>query len=206
MFRLLFVIIVLLSNLAAASDFENKIVKNSVFEAGPYDFVYGQADAPVQILEYFSLSCPHCENFYSNIFPKLKKNYIDTGKVMWIKRSYVTDAASSSGTMLLYCVGKEKYEAYLSILLTKQASWAYQKDFIDRLRNIAGLGGMKADKFNACMKDKKIDKHLRDVVKEAKVSLKISGSPSFYINKNKADVYTYKAFTKMIDEELAGKS
>lgn len=174
----------------------------NIYNPGPYDFVSGSPDAPVQILEYFSLTCPHCENFYSNIFPKLKKEYIDTGKVMWIKRSYMTDKSSEAGTLLLNCVDKSKYEAFLNILLIKQASWAYQKDFLDRLRNIAGLGGVNAEKFNTCMNDKKLESALRKLDHKSKKFLKIKGTPVFYINKKKVDAYSYKSFVSLITKTL----
>lgn len=176
--------------------------KNKIYQPGPYDFVYGEADAPIQILEYFSLTCPHCENFHTNIFPKLKKKYIDTGKVMWIKRSYITDLASDGGTLLLNCVDKSSYEAYLNILITKQASWAYQKNFIERLKSIAALGGMSAEKFDTCMNNDKLKKDLNAMARKAKRTLKLSGTPAFFMNKKRIDVYNYKSFTKHIDEAL----
>lgn len=181
-----------------------KISSNKkLYQAGAYDFTYGEPDAPIQVLEYFSLTCPHCENFYSSVFPKLKKEYIDTGKVMWIKRSHISDNASESGTLLLNCVEKSSYEAFLKILLTKQSSWAYQKDFLDRLRNIAGLGGMSAENFNACMNNQNLLSNLRKLDKQSKKFLKIKATPVFYLNQKKIDVYSYKSFTKQIDDAIA---
>ena len=200
------IVIILISSLAIAKDKQISIVNSDIFKPGPYDFTYGQVDAPIQVLEYFSLTCPHCENFYINSFSKLKKEYIDTGKVFWIKRSYVTDAASFSGTMLLNCVGKENYEAYLNILLIKQSSWAYQRDYMDRLQNIAGLGGISANKFHACMNDQKLEKDIRNISHEGTKMLKISGTPFFLINQEKVDVYSYKSFAKRLDNILLEKS
>ncbi len=180
-----------------------KISSSEIYDPGAYDFVYGKPDAPVKVLEYFSLTCPHCENFHTTVFPKLKSNYIDTGKVMWIKRSYTIDEASNAGTMLLNCVDKKSYEAFLNILLTKQSSWAYQKDFLDKLRNIAGLGGISTEKFDNCMKDKKLARALIKIAQDGKRILKFSGTPSFYINQKKTEAYSYKSFTKQIDKALS---
>lgn len=176
--------------------------EDSAFEIQEYDYIYGSNNAKVQIFEYFSLSCPHCEHFYSAVFPKIKTNYIDTGKIAWVKRSYAIDFPSISGSALLHCVGKENYEIYLNILLTKQSSWVYQKDFEDRLKNIAGLGGMSSAQFNKCMKDKKISRYLKNIVKDGKTILKISGTPALFLNKKKIDSYSYKALSNLIDEEI----
>lgn len=200
-----FISIIFLSGLVSAKPNEITVIDNELFNAGPYDFVYGQPDAPVQILEYFSLTCPHCENFYSNVFSKLKEQYIDTGKVFWIKRSYITDAASMSGTMLLGCADKESRDAYLHILLVKQSSWAYQRNFLERLNSIAGLGGMSAIEFDSCMKNSKLEKDIRHVASEAKRVFKISGTPLFFMNQKRFDVYSYKSFAKQIDELLLVK-
>jgi protein-disulfide isomerase len=176
-----------------------------IFRLKPYDMSYGNKDAPVQILEYFAITCRHCEHFYVSIFPRIKELYIDTGKVFWIKRSYINDPASLSGTMLYNCADKDSKEAYLHILLTKQASWAYQKKFMDKLKNIAGLGGMSANKFDACMKDSRLEKNLKNIAAEAKKKLDIQGTPFFFINGERLDAYSYKSFTKRIDEVLSEK-
>jgi protein-disulfide isomerase len=178
------------------------IVRESIFQVGQYDYTYGPKDAKVQIIEYFSLSCPHCEHFYTSIFPKIKEKYIDTGKITWIKRSYTMDQPSMKGTLLLACVGKENYETYLNILLTRQASWAYQNDFEDRLRNIAGLGGMSKDAFQKCMNNQYVQKQLNAVLKEGKTVLKITGTPALYLNKKKVDAYNFRSISKLIDEAL----
>ncbi|MCT4635823.1 MAG: DsbA family protein [Rickettsiales bacterium] len=193
-------IIILFTSVVCAAAPSN--AGNDLYNPGPYDFVSGSSEAPVKILEYYSLTCPHCENFHTNVFPRLKKEYIDTGKVMWIKRSYMTDKSSEAGTLLLNCIDKSRYEAFLNILLTKQASWAYQTDFLDKLRNIAGLGGMNAEKFDVCMNNKNLESALRRLDHRSKKFLKIKGTPVFYINKKKVDVYSYKSFATLIDKTL----
>ena len=104
-----------------------KIIPTNFYKAEPYDIVYGKENAPIQVLEYYSLTCPHCSQFYSSVFPDLKKEYIDSGKVKWIKRGLVMDLQSMKGELLLACASKEFRERYLKILLSKQSSWAYQK-------------------------------------------------------------------------------
>lgn len=204
MLRSLFFLIVVLFTCSAYATSSKKMIINNgkIFQPTERDLIYGDKNAPIQVLEYFTLTCPHCENFFVNIFPKLKEEYIDTGKVMWIKRSFVTDFSSAKGTSLLYCLDKKDYEKYLSILLVKQASWAYQKDPIPVLKNIAALGGMNAKEFNACMDNKEIIKEINTVAEDAKKILKISGTPVFYINQEKVSIYSYKSFKDYVDNLL----
>ena len=79
------------------------------FEPQVNDLTYGKSDAPIQVLEYYSLTCPHCSYFYLNSFPNLKRDYIDKGNVKWIKRSYTADLPSLKATMFLSCVPKDRY-------------------------------------------------------------------------------------------------
>lgn len=176
--------------------------EDSFKEKYSYDIVYGKSNAPVQVLEYYSLTCPHCSHFYTNIFPSLKKDYIDTGKVKWIKRSYTIDKQSLKGTLLIECVAKEKKESYLKILLNKQSNWAYQKDFIQVLENIAKLGGISKEKFQECMDNKKLEEEVTLSSKQARENLKITGTPSFFINKEQKKVYTEASFREALDEAL----
>lgn len=171
-------------------------------ETYSYDIVYGKNDAPVQVLEYYSLTCPHCSHFYTHSFPKLKQDYIDTGKVKWIKRSYTIDKQSLKGTMLLECVDKDKRENYLKILLNKQSNWAYQKDFITILENIASLGGMKKETFKECMENKELELKITNASQQAREALKITGTPSFFINKEYKKVYSENSFREALDSAL----
>lgn len=202
-----FIIFILCSSSAYSipSKTESKMLNTSIFKLNIFDHVYGKSDAPIEVVEYFSLTCPHCENFFLHIFPKLKKEYIDTGKVRWVKRSYAMDNSSQKGTLLLYCAGKEQYEKYLGVLLAKQASWAYQKDPIPILRNIATLGGMSIKQFNECQENKIFQTEIKKTADEGKRILNISGTPSFYVNQEKITLYTYKSFQDHFDKILSGK-
>lgn len=200
--RILCLVVILISGISFAQS--DVVTSNDdIFHVKSYDITYGDNNAPVRILEYFALTCPHCEHFYVSIFPRIKELYIDTGKVFWIKRSYANDPKALSGTMLYSCADKDSKEAYLHILLTKQSSWAYQHNFMDKLKNIAGLGGMSVNKFDACMKDTKLEKNLKNIAAEAKKKLDIQGTPFFFINGERLDAYSYKSFIRRIDEVLS---
>jgi protein-disulfide isomerase len=196
------IILLAVANLASAGNPSEA----NIFQPGQYDVIYGKEDAPIQVLEYFALTCPHCSYFYENNFPSLKKEYIDTGKVRWIKRSFSSDQQSLKGTMLLSCIKKDRRESYLKILLSKQSNWAYQQDFIEILSNIASLGGMSKQDFNKCMNDASLEKSIRESDKKAKDDLDMKGTPSFYVNKKIVEVYSNDSFKNIFDELLDKRS
>jgi len=179
-----------------------KIIPASFYQLEPYDIVYGKEDAPIIVLEYYSLTCPHCAQFYLSSFQDLKKEYIDSGKVRWIKRSLVMDLQSMKGTLLLGCVKAESRENYLKILLTKQSSWAYQRNFINVLANIASLGGMSNKSFQACMNDDEQEHIIRGISIKASHEAKISGTPTFYVNAEKLTVFSEKSFKDRFNDIL----
>lgn len=200
------VLLVFFVNIASAAQADLKSAAVAkVLALKKSDYEYGNDDAPIVVYEYFALTCPHCEYFYLSIFPKLKSKYIDTGKVKWIKRSYAIDSASQKGSLLLLCSGKDEYQKYLGVLLTKQSSWAYQKDPIPVLKNIASLGGMSAEKFNKCQEDKALIVELQKTADEAKKVLKIPGTPAFYINGQYTKLYTLNAFEEHFEKILKNK-
>jgi protein-disulfide isomerase len=187
---------------------ENKASQNieqSFYKVSPYDIVYGNDNASIEVLEYFSLTCSHCSYFYLSIFPELKKKYIDTGKVKWIKRLYVGDRAAMDGSLLLNCVDKSMRKKYLNILLSKQSNWAFQQDPGAVLSNIASLGGISNKKFQDCMDDKKSGQGIKALTIKAVENAKIMGTPTFYINKEKLNIFSDQAFKERFKEILSNK-
>ena len=91
------------------------------------DEALGSATAPVTIVEYASMTCPHCAHFHETTFPELKKKYIDTGKVRFIFREFPLDALAAAGSMLARCAGKDKYFPMIETLFSQQKEWVVQK-------------------------------------------------------------------------------
>jgi protein-disulfide isomerase len=167
------------------------------------DIHYGNSDAKVEVFEYYSLTCHHCAHFYASNFLNLKKDYIDTGKVKWIKRSYAMDDAAISATKLLECVDNTRRESYVKILLSKQSSWAYGKAYLDILSNIAALGGMNRETFDKCMAQASLDAEIRKRAADARTKLEISGTPTFFVNREKVSAYTEDSFRKLLDKQIS---
>ena len=145
------------------------------------DLVQGKADAPVTVIEYASMTCPHCAHFHETTYPELKKRYIDTGKVRFIFREFPLDPLATAGFMLARCGGTtERYFAIIETLFDKQKEWLVQKP-LQPLLAIARQTGFTEQSFNECLNDKKIQAGIEDVRLRA-IKLNVQSTPSFFVN------------------------
>jgi hypothetical protein len=88
------------------------------------DFIFGKETAPVTLVEYASLTCPHCAQFHQNTLPAIKKEYIETGKVKLVYRDFPLDQLALSGSMIARCAGRDRYYAFIDVMFAQQATWA----------------------------------------------------------------------------------
>lgn len=189
---------------SAQSNEPPKTIDQSFYKISDYDIVYGQEDAPIKVLDYYSLTCPHCAYFQESLFPKIYKTYIETGKVQWIKRIYVMDPQGTDGGMLIFCVDKLKRENYLKILLSKRSNWVLAQDYQAVLENIARLGGMSEKDFKACMDNKQLEENLKLIALKARKA-GINGTPMIYVNGERLFVDSEKSFSQTFDKLLDQK-
>jgi protein-disulfide isomerase len=145
------------------------------------DVVIGSDKAPVTIIEYASMTCPHCAHFEETTFPELKKRYIDTGKVRYMMREFPLDALAAAGFMLARCAGKDKYEAIIETLFAKQADWVVQQP-LEPLGAIAKQFGFTDDSFKACLANQAILDNITAVRDNAVNKLQVNSTPTFFIN------------------------
>ncbi len=169
----------------------------------PGDMVLGKDDAPVTVIEYASLTCPHCAHFHEEVWPELKKQYIDTGKIKFIYRDFPLDEAAMRGSQLARCKGDTaSFYAFADILFTQQRTWATQA-WADNLAQIARLGGIGADQFKACMNDKALSDSILKSRLDAQNKYAVSGTPTLIVNeKNVGSPATFEDMRKAIDAVL----
>jgi protein-disulfide isomerase len=148
----------------------------------PDDRILGNADAPVTIVEYASLTCPHCADFDANTLPKIKAAWIDTGKARLIFRDFPLDQAAVRAAMLARCAPPEQFYAFVDELFHSQTTWATGGRVDAALGKLAKLSGMSDDQFAACMKDETVQKRVLDSRLEAEQAYKIESTPTFFIN------------------------
>jgi protein-disulfide isomerase len=152
---------------------------------GPLDDIpLGSETAPVTIIEYASMTCPHCAAFEVGVFPKLKEKYIDTGKVRFIMREYPLDRLAAAAFMLARCAGPDKYNALVETLFQQQQKWAV-KEPIPPLFAIAKQAGFTQQSFDACLSDTALFNKIQQVRDRATTKFKVDATPTFYINGEK---------------------
>jgi protein-disulfide isomerase len=175
--------------------------------AGPDgDVVLGSDNAPVTIIEYASMTCPHCAHFSTTTFLELKQRYIDTGKARFIMREFPLDALAASGFMLARCAGKDKYMAIVETLFAKQSDWIVNEP-LGPLRAIAKQFGFTEETFDQCLSNQKVLDGIQAVRDHAVKKLGVNSTPTFFVNGKKlvGDV-SLDAMAKEIDPYLKDHS
>ena len=148
------------------------------------DMALGPADAPVTITEFASMTCPHCANFTETVFPKIKSEYIDSGKIRFVFREFPLDIKAAAGSMLARCIAKDdggKYFAVIDMLFKQQNDWVL-KNTTETLTRIGKQAGLSQQQVEDCLKDQALlDKIAADQKFAAEV-LKVNSTPTFFIN------------------------
>ena len=148
------------------------------------DRVLGKDDAPVTIVEYASMTCPHCAHFHETTYPELKKRYIDTGKVRFIFREFPLDPLAAGASMLARCADKEKFYPLIETLFQQQTKWAVEKP-IPQLMAIAKQAGIGEQTFIACLSDQKMLDAIQAEQKRATDKFGVNSTPTIFINGKK---------------------
>lgn len=141
---------------------------------------WGRPDAPVTIVQYASLTCPHCRNFHKVTYPELKRRFIDTGKVRYILREFPIGKQSGNATVALRCAPPDKYLTLYGKFMEQQPAWVSQEVRLDPIFAVAQQVGMTRAQFDACYKNQGMIEALK-WVKERGRKLGIVGTPNFFI-------------------------
>lgn len=156
-----------------------------LMEPGPLpEMVLGNADAPVTIVEYASMTCPHCARFHETTLPELKTKYIDSGKVRMVFREFPFDPRAEGAFMLARC-SKDKYFQMISVLFQQQQNWASVENAKDALLQLAKLAGFSQQTFEACLTDQKLLDDIRAVRERGGKDFGVDSTPTFFINGSK---------------------
>jgi protein-disulfide isomerase len=162
----------------------------------------GDPKAPVTMIEYGSASCPHCAEFHTQIWPGLKKDYVDTGKVRFILREFPTDQSALGAFMLARCLPEEKYYDAIDMMFLKQEIWRANPKV--ELFKIVGELGLTEEKAEACIKQPDLAKNIVAVRDSAVKDFGVKGTPSFFVNGKFIDGHEDPAAARaVIDAALA---
>ena len=166
------------------------------------DLSIGKADAPCTIIEYASMTCPHCAQFHNAVLPRIKEKYIDTGKVRFIMREFPLDTLAVAASMLTRCAGGEKTIPLLGVFFAKQEDWAFERaNQIPGLFKIAQQAGFTKDSFDKCLTDQPLYDKIVQGRDRASKTFGVDSTPAFFINGKKlTDAPTIESFDKAIAE------
>jgi protein-disulfide isomerase len=167
--------------------------------------VLGQPDAPITVIEYASLTCPHCAEFDKTVLPQLKQTYIDTGKVKLVYRDFPLDGTALKASMVARCLPPERFFGFVDVLFKQQQSWAYSGDPKVGLTRIAKLAGMSQETFDKCFDDKSLEDAVLQERLEGSRQFDIQGTPTLIVNGKVSDGNGFDDLDKMI-KPLAAKS
>ncbi len=145
------------------------------------EITVGRPNAPVTIIKYASMTCPYCAKFQRDVFPELKRQYIDTGKVRLVVREFPIGFQSGAATIALRCAAPDKQLALYEKLMAQQSSWVSQEVRTDPIFKVAAQVGVTRAQYDACREDKALVGELNKV-KERGRALGIIGTPNFFIN------------------------
>ncbi|HEX3064594.1 MAG TPA: DsbA family protein [Candidatus Polarisedimenticolia bacterium] len=167
------------------------------------DMYLGKADAKITVIEYASLSCPHCARFNADVLPQIKTNYIDKGLVRWVYRDYPLNNPAYLAAVLTHCASPMRYFTLVDTLFKSQDYWATQQQAIVPLRQIATNEGVDQKTYDACLADTALKDKIISRLQEASTKYKIEATPSFIVEGQvHAGEISYDDFKKLLDAAL----
>ena len=178
----------------------------TVLEVTEDDFVVGDKNAPVTIIEYASLSCSHCADFHNNTLEDLIKEYVDTGKARIVFRDFPFNYPALLGSMVLRCIPEDVRYDYMNALFQLQPKWVVRENAksTQELYKIMQSGGMTKEEFETCTNNVELENTILQALIAAQNEFNIQSTPSFLINGNLVEGNkSIKEFRQIIDKILS---
>lgn len=163
----------------------------------------GSPDAPVTIVEYASLTCPHCGAFHNETLPELTKKYVDAGHVQILFRPFPFDGLATAGSMLVQCVASAQRYPFLNLLFSRQNSWLRSPAPLEDMQALARQAGLSEADVLVCLKDESVLAGIRTMQKAAHEQLEVNSTPTFFINGERVEGnQSVSTFSQVIDPLL----
>ena len=165
------------------------------------EITMGHPDAPITMIEYASMTCPHCATFHSETFKKIKENYVDTGRIKFVFRNYVFNQQDLTASMVSRCAGPQKSWGMMSLFFERQNQWL-QGDYVDNLATLARRAGMNRAKFDACLQNADLQKSLVEM-RNGAVAAGVTSTPTFLIGDDMmVSAQEYEKFVEFIEDNM----
>lgn len=175
----------------------------SLLAIGKNDRILGNPNAPITIVEYASLTCPHCAHFTDEILPQIKKTWIDTGKAKLVLRDFPLDGEALRAAMIARCAPPDRFYAFIDTFFADQDKWVQASDFQAALGRLAELGGMNKAAVDSCLKDTALENQILQGRLTAGKQLGVDATPTFFVNGTK---FTGAPTVEQFDKLLSGLS
>jgi protein-disulfide isomerase len=213
--RLLLLLFVMFSTLFAVATANAKprfeVVESALLTNAPNssDYALGNPEAPVVLVEYASMTCPHCAKFHKNVLPELTKRYIETGKLVYVFRPYPLNEPALKASMLTDCIateqGVDRYYTFTRVLFEAQNKWAFDSNWMSSLQTFAKVGGVPPEMFEACITDSGREIRLLNMKRAATKELGVDRTPMIFINGHRYDdEQTLERVSAYIDFHIDG--
>jgi protein-disulfide isomerase len=180
------------------------------YEITPSDRTLGNPKSKVVLIEYAAPTCPVCAAFNAQSFPRLKANYIDTGKIFYVFRVFPLRGDDGSAEKIARCLPEDKYFAFIDLLFKNQPKWDWefgvsQQGVHDGLVLLGRIAGMSAEQVDQCMVNKAEDERINKVAADGQSRYSITGTPTFILNGTSigSGNIPYDTLAKLLDTELA---
>lgn len=167
------------------------------------DVIEGNPDSKVTVIEYGSLTCPHCARFHKAIYNPMKPDYIDNGKIRFIYRDFPLDNAALAASVIARCGGENRFVGMIDLLFDKQDQWRGAENMLDELKRLARLGGIGSEQIDACMSDKELGQSILDRARQGQDVFEVSSTPTVLINGKKFRATNLAAMRAELDAVLA---
>jgi protein-disulfide isomerase len=161
----------------------------------------GKPDARVTVIEYFSLTCPHCARFYRDVMPRVRAELIETGQVRVVYRDFPLDQTALTAAMIARALPSERYEAFIGALFASQDRWAFDRsaNTTEQLWKLAALAGMTRKTFDATIADERLRTAILTEQKQGEDTDHVDSTPTFIIGGERhAGELSFEAFAKLV--------
>jgi protein-disulfide isomerase len=166
---------------SAANVDTSKPIDSPLAKVQPDDIIVGKEEAPITMIEYSSLSCPHCARFSNDVLPQIKKDFIDTGKVKFIPRDFPLNKPALQAALFTHCMTPMRFQSISESLFKTQDQWLTD-NATEALAQIAASAGMDRPKFDACLADKDAAAKILATMKAGQDAFQINATPTFIVN------------------------
>lgn len=163
------------------------------------DMILGDPNAPIEIIEYSSMTCPHCAAFHVNTLPELKAQYLDTGRAKLVFREFPLDRVALGVSVIARCMGEERFFDFIDVMFRTQEQWSRSEDPIGEIKKIVRMGGQDPDMVDACLEDQALIDGILAIRLAGDEEYNISSTPTFIVNgENTAGNMSFEKFDELL--------